>query len=489
MRARSIPGFDTTRSLMKIPSRAPLVSWRGAAVALALAVVLCWPMLLSGGFYTFPDTGIYLRGGDVIWTFMVDLVGLASTDAPEAAGIGSLAGAAIEEAAADGGQGPVVVRSIAYSAFSFALFSTGGAVLLAIAQAAIAVFTVFAFLGPSSEYRMPVLLSGAVLVTLTTSLPWFSVYIMPDLFAALVILHAALLIRRFDDLTRTQQVVMTAIAVFATASHYGNPPLALGLFACALGWRAITRTWSTAALVGAVVPLLLTPLANLTLNAALLDRPSTAPLRLPILLARSLEDGPARWYLEAACPEADLAVCVLFADGSPDNISVFLWSDRGLKGLPRETVSRIQDEELEVLFQAFLAYPVQQTTSILRNAAAQLPLLGLVDLQLTEALDDKFRTIPPEEPGRDAGAKRLASHAIAASTWGSLAILAFATISGRRRREDIEIIAMLILGLLLNALIFGGLSAPADRYQTRVVWILPVFAVIVMARRRVTDHD
>jgi hypothetical protein len=168
---------------------------------------------------------------------------------------------------------------------------------------------------------------------------------------------------------------------------------------------------------------------------------------------------------------------------------VFLWSDRGLKGLPRETVSRIQDEELEVLFQAFLAYPVQQTTSILRNAAAQLPLLGLVDLQLTEALDDKFRTIPPEEPGRDAGAKRLASHAIAASTWGSLAILAFATISGRRRREDIEIIAMLILGLLLNALIFGGLSAPADRYQTRVVWILPVFAVIVMARRRVTVHD
>lgn len=198
---------------------------------------------------------------------------------------------------------------------------------------------------------------------------------MPDLFAALVLLHAALLIRRFDDLTRTQQVVLTTIAAFATASHYGNPPLALGLFACALGWRMITRRWSAAALTGAIIPVLLTPLVNLTICAATLDRPSMAPLRLPIPLARSLEDGPARWYLEEACPEADLAVCVRFADGSADNISVFLWSDRGIESLPRTTVSQIQHDEIPVLFRAFLAYPVHQTASILRNAATQLPMM------------------------------------------------------------------------------------------------------------------
>jgi hypothetical protein len=474
---------------MKSPDRAPLVSWRGAALALALAVVLCWPMLLSGGVYTFPDTASYLKGGDVIWTFITDLVGRAGADAPAGAATGPSARAAIDEAAADGGRGPVVVRSIAYSFFSFALFSTGGPILLALAQGALAVFTVFAFMGPATEYRMPVLLTGAVLIALTTSLPWFAVYMMPDLFAALVILHAALLIRRFDDLTRSQQVVLTAIAVFATASHYGNPPLAFGLFACALGWRAITRTWSTAALVAAVVPVLMTPLANLTISAATLDRPSTAPLRLPILLARSLEDGPARWYLEEVCPEADLAVCVLFADGSPDNISVFLWSDRGIESLPRETVLRIQDEEFTVLFRAFLTYPVHQTASILRNAAAQLPMLGLGGLQLSEGLDAGFQAIPPDEPGRDAALKRLAGHAIAASTWGSLAIFALALFSGRMRREDIEIVAMLTLGLLLNAGIFGGLSAPADRYQTRVVWILPVLVAIAVARRRVPDLD
>jgi hypothetical protein len=474
---------------MKSPDRAPLVSWRGAALALALAVVLCWPMLLSGGVYTFPDTASYLKGGDVIWTFITDLVGRAGADAPAGAATGPSARAAIDAAAADGGRGPVVVRSIAYSFFSFALFSTGGPILLALAQGALAVFTVFAFMGPATEYRMPVLLTGAVLIALTTSLPWFAVYMMPDLFAALVILHAALLIRRFDDLTRSQQVVLTAIAVFATASHYGNPPLAFGLFACALGWRAITRTWSTAALVAAVVPVLMTPLANLTISAATLDRPSTAPLRLPILLARSLEDGPARWYLEEVCPEADLAVCVLFADGSPDNISCSSGRTGASKACRARPCCGSRTRNSTVLFRAFLAYPVHQTASILRNAAAQLPMLGLGGLQLSEGLDARFQAIPPEEPRRDAALKRLASHAIVASTWGSLAIFALALFSGRMRREDIEIVAMLTLGLLLNAGIFGGLSAPADRYQTRVVWILPVLVAIAVARRRVPDRD
>lgn len=465
---------------------APLVSWRGAALALALSVVLCWPMLLFEGIYTFPDTTSYLRGGEVIWTIISDLVGSVGTEAPQRSSTASSAGEAVK--AADGGRGPVVLRSIAYSTFSYAFFSTGGSIFLAIAQGALAIFTVFAFIGPSAKYRMPLLLLGAGLIGLTTSLPWFAVYMMPDLFAALVILHAALLIRRFDDLTRNQQVVLTAIATFAIASHYGHPPLALGLFACALVWRMISRTWSTAALMGAIIPVILTPLANLTVSAATLDRPSMAPLRLPILLARSLEDGPARWYLEEACPEADLAVCVLFAEGSMDNISVFLWSDRGIESLPRATVSQIQDEEFPVLLRAFLAYPLHQTTSVLRNAVAQLPRLGLRGLQLSEGLDGSFRPIPPGERGIDVPVKRLAGDAIVVTTWGSLGLFVLATVTGRMRRVDVEIVAMLILGLLLNALIFGGLSAPADRYQTRVVWVVPALVAITLARRRVRDE-
>ena len=40
---------------------------------------------------------------------------------------------------------------------------------------------------------------------------------------------------------------------------------------------------------------------------------------------------------------------------------------------------------------------------------------------------------------------------------------------------------VIFLGLLGNALIFGGLSSPADRYSSRIVWLLPVFVTIALA--------
>jgi hypothetical protein len=470
------------------PARAPFLSWRGVALALGIAVLLCWPMLVTGFIYVFPDTAAYLRGGEVAWTFVADMLRDALAPAPEGPAPAT-AGAAIEAAAGDNGRGPVVVRSIAYSVLSYSLWATGGAFLVALAQGAIAVFATFAFLGPANAYRMPVLLAGALVVIFASSLPWFSIYLMPDIFAALVLLHAALLVRRFDDLTTVQQAVMTAIAAFATAAHYGHPPLALGLFAAAIAWRLVTRRWSTAALIGAAVPILLTPLANLTISAATLDRPSAAPLRLPILLARSLADGPARWYLEEACPDADFAICVLFAGDAPDSIRDFLWSDEGIESLPRATVARIQDEEFRILFLAFRAYPVQQTTSLLGNATAQIFLLGLGDLRPATGLDDRFQMLAPDgHDGADA-TRSVADVAVVATTWGSLALLAIAAALGRLRREEIEIVAMVVLGLLLNALVFGGLSAPAERYQARVAWIVPVLAVIFLGRRRIPAAD
>jgi hypothetical protein len=448
-------------------------------MAVLMGIALTWPMFASGGIYTFPDTSAYLRGGEVIWSFIADAAGRL---APEAAAPGPSARAALEGAALDDGQGPVVVRSIAYSFVSYSLYQTGGAFLLAVAQGALAVFTVFAFVGPLSGYRTPVLIAGTALIVAATSLPWFAVYMMPDIFAAVIVLFAALLLGRFDALTPAQKLVLTAIAAFATASHYGNPPLAFGLFGLAIFWRLIRGRWSTAALAAALVPIMFTPLANLTVSWAALDRPSTSPLRLPILLARSIEDGPARWYLEEACPEADLAVCALFGAGAPDGISEFLWSDRGIEGLPRETVQRIVDEEYTVLLGALRAYPLQQTASLLENAVEQLGMLRLDDLQLHGGMGEGFRPLPPDDPGADAAIKHLGDLGIAVTTLGSLALFVLAWASGRTRDGDVEVMAMLLLGLMLNALIFGGLSAPADRYQARIVWIVPVMVLLVVAR-------
>ena len=45
-------------------------------------------------------------------------------------------------------------------------------------------------------------------------------------------------------------------------------------------------------------------------------------------------------------------------------------------------------------------------------------------------------------------------------------------------------VVVLVVGLLANAAIFGGLSAPVDRYQARVAWLVPLLALVLLIERR-----
>ena len=44
-----------------------------------------------------------------------------------------------------------------------------------------------------------------------------------------------------------------------------------------------------------------------------------------------------------------------------------------------------------------------------------------------------------------------------------------------------RVILAMVLGLVCNAVVFGGLSAPVDRYQARVVWLVPACLVLLCA--------
>src|SRR5699024_7176596 len=134
-----------------------------------------------------------------------------------------------------------------------------------------------------------------------------------------------------------------------------------GIIGIALLWRLIARRLTLAVVVAGVLPVLFSPLANLSASSVALDTPSVAPLRLPILLARSIQDGPARWYLQEACPEAPLAFCEAFGDNVPTNIPQFLWDENGIDSLSPELMNRIRAEEFHILALAFRAYPVEQT--------------------------------------------------------------------------------------------------------------------------------
>ena len=64
--------------------------------------------------------------------------------------------------------------------------------------------------------------------------------------------------------------------------------------------------------------------------------------------------------------------------------------------------------------------------------------------------------------------------------FSAIALLAL-LFTGRVPREYVPGLLVLAAGLLGNAMIFGGLSSPADRYQARLIWLVPAMLTIVLA--------
>lgn len=458
---------------------APLLSLPGALLALALAFVLAWPMVAAGGYLIFDDTASYISGGERVWNFAAaTLSELLGQGAPAAEGAGEdlAAGALLNE------RGEVaVVRSFTYSLYTrlagAAVWPAGFALL----QAAATLWMFFALIGPA-EARRPVLLAGGFLaVAAVTTLPWFSAYLMPDIWAAVLVLFAAILIRRFDELGTGAQVALTLLAIFAGLAHYGNVPLALGVLGPVLLWRLLARRLTWRALVAGLLPVVVAPMVNLAASLVILDVPSTTPLRLPILLARSIDDGPARWYLQEACPEAGYAMCEVYGDAIP-RAHEFLWGESGIDAMTAEQLERTRAEEFEVLARAFLRYPLEQTASLFGNAALQVVEVGTEQITIARRMPDgELAPVAPEARG-PAVVLAFAPVTVAGTLAGA-AVLLLLLLARRLTRAEGEVVAVVVLGLLVNAAVFGGLSAPAERYQSRVVWLVPALAALFLVRR------
>ena len=46
------------------------------------------------------------------------------------------------------------------------------------------------------------------------------------------------------------------------------------------------------------------------------------------------------------------------------------------------------------------------------------------------------------------------------------------------KSEQIDLAIMVLLGILANALVCGGISQPSTRYGARVIWLLPLMVTI-----------
>ena len=324
-------------------------------------------------------------------------------------------------------------------------------------------------------------LAVCLALALGSAAPWFAALLMPDIFAPLTVL--ALFLLAFSPERRRWPVV--ALAAFAVAAHLAHLVVA---FACVavivlLRPRAAART---------ALPLALAIGVLLTTNVIGHGRFGLSPFGSVFALARLTADGPAKAYLTDACPDPSLTMCA-WVGRLPMDADVFLWSPDGPVWSHPGGPIALAPEASRIVFATVRAHPWGVARDAVRNTVTQFFDVRLGIALTGRFLDDAIGTrlrawYPAAEldrfgasqqrdgtlPGLNArwqGARWQGAQVVLLAI-GALATLVLGWRSWRRDRVFFALIASIVVGLAANAFATGALSGPADRYQTRIAWLI-----------------
>ena len=338
------------------------------------------------------------------------------------------------------------------------------------------------------------------IVTAFSSAPFFVNYLMPDVFAGLYILAAALLIAFYERLTWVELValgLLLACSMLFHRSHVLAAAMLLGsvtLFVLFFARIRLRRAAPPLALIGATVAI--GAVGFIMLDFAVSKMTGQVATPPPFLLARVIEDGPGTSYLRQACGEKHYAVC-RFVDRMPIQEGDFLWSREPERGVwyvvsPEERV-QIAQEQYAIVLRSFLHAPLAQMEAITENFGQQVIHFGVVEFDVGERLK---RFISDSFGGARAEqflASRIARDDIDLNDLNALSAVHYLAVIGALillllRFRWLETgakagVAIVLAGVVLNALATGTVSTPDHRFQARVIWLLPALAAIVEFRR------
>lgn len=447
------------RQLRRLPA--------GDKAAEIAAILILVPLLLAAALWNgfpiiFYDTGAYLLQG--------------------------LAGVFVEE------------RSPFYSLFLRLMGASWSLWPVVIAQATMVAFVM------SETARMVaprltlagILAIGAGLVILT-GLPWYAGEIEPDCFTALCALCAYLLAFHAQALGRARCAMLIAIATFSTACHpshlvlLGGLALALIVYKGVTRWVAGAKAWPAAAVFAPVLCVGLAAVLVVAANFGFTRRIFIASSGPVFVFARLVQDGIVMRLLDDTCPQSGYKLCA-YKDDLPRTGDQWLWT----KNTPFRALNGFEGtkaESEEIIWATLKRYPLMHLRALVADAATQFFTFRTGDQiepqqwALYRGLND---VIPDQMAAYLAARQQKSEIDFRPINWVHLpfiwlSLAAFAAACGlavaRRDRAGMLFLGFVLLALLGNATICGALSIAHDRYQSRLIWIVP-FSVALLASNR-----
>jgi hypothetical protein len=455
---------------VKQDGRTNVRPWFGVLHFVAEIFFLCLPALINGGPLVYPDTRSYFLGGRTA----IEKVASLFTHNP--------GGNQSVEATVQKARG---VRSAFYALFAYIPAELISLWLVVILQAII-VATVLRFLFrlvvPDRQRWQATMFIAAL--SLLTTVSWATCNIMPDIFTSIMAICIAItIVYRYDLTPRIRFFVACGIAG-SMVMHMANLPIAVGLLiidCLMMGRHAWDQRNRYRPVLGAIIGGVA---AMLVVGVVGFHQWTIAPQAPPFLLARSLQDGPGRLYLLEHCPQIGLDMCK-HLDKLDLRISKFIWDDDGVYSVvsPDEE-AQLRAEDKRIYIAAAIEHPWLQAEAMARNAFLQLVTFSLHEYYIPSWAEytssDMKLHIPDQAPWQTD--LSIIEYLVVIGSLGYICL------KWRELPRSLTHLSIMVIGTVLLEALAGAISEPVPRYEARVIWLVPMTALLIWSRSRGAGH-
>ncbi|MCL6730178.1 hypothetical protein [Sphingomonas hankyongi] len=325
---------------------------------------------------------------------------------------------------------------------------------------------------------------------------------MPDAFAGALVLLTWLAASR--DFDRPGTALLWLATAFMALTHYTF----LGVAAVAavttiLGSKLMGASPKEIAkqTLAAVVMLASVITAHITANGLMFDRWTISPTGSWFLFARLNEDGLVPLWLEDHCgTDAPVPLCAI-RHSLPQDSQELLWSKRSplYPHIQKQIASAEYWRWIDMLGVAtkgsIREHPLRFASSAAAATGRQLVSYAVLNdkcpshcsvpnfIAFNPAVADNIHN---SRQLRDTLHKPFIGSVVGiGTTLALLLLLPFLWLAHRRRdAEAIVLLWAITISLLANAAMAGALSDVQNRYQSRIVWIVPFIELLMIVRWR-----
>jgi hypothetical protein len=341
---------------------------------------------------------------------------------------------------------------------------------------------------------------GAAL-SLATGIGWYVGQVEPDIFTPAVILGSYLLLFRSRQLSWSARAWVVGLTGLAVACHPSHLGLLLGLIIGAALLRLLARRWRALpkpdlrrGLMGLATALGMMLVGNFVLTGTVFISKSGSVF----VFARLMQDGIVQQLLKDTCaPAGDMhwALCP-YKNRLPRNANAWLWGVSQFHALGGFAGKAQQEEDSRIIVESVKRYPLMNLKAAVTDSVLQFLDFKTgdgIEPQLT-ILESGFKHLIPSqvpaylEARQQRGVLRFKTLNMIHVPVGALSVLGLLLLlhnaTSRKLWDQASLPALVLLGLMGNAIICGTFSNPHDRYQSRIIWLPSLVLLLAVARDR-----